>query len=143
MLNISTEEEISYGYMFYSTKCLIHICRNWTVEYVISTMVKNDLCRYMVLIDDEDSIYAFDRNNDVFKLSCISFPHKKGLRHIQNTLLDCEMIIEKVCFEVKIFTYCSQTLGCFHNFVTINTRVLNVFVEETMIGARTKHLLNM
>lgn len=52
----------------------------------------------MVLIDDEDSIYAFDRNNNVFKLSCITFPHKKEFRHIQNTLLDCEMIIEKVQF---------------------------------------------
>lgn len=54
----------------------------------------------MVLIDDEDSIYAFDRNNNVFKISCIIFPHKKEFRHIRNTLLDCEMIIEKVQFRV-------------------------------------------
>lgn len=51
----------------------------------------------MVLIDDEDSIYAFDRDNSVFRISGISFPHRKESRHIQNTLLDCEMIIEKVC----------------------------------------------
>ncbi|EFO19544.1 hypothetical protein LOAG_08948 [Loa loa] len=63
-------------------------------KYMVSW--KADGIRYMVLIDDEDSIYAFDRNNHVFKISCITFPHKKEFRHIQNTLLDCEMIIEKV-----------------------------------------------
>uniref|UniRef100_A0A915PZ12 mRNA-capping enzyme n=1 Tax=Setaria digitata TaxID=48799 RepID=A0A915PZ12_9BILA len=63
-------------------------------KYMVSW--KADGIRYMVLIDDEDSIYAFDRNNHIFKISCITFPHKKEFRHIQNTLVDCEMIIEKV-----------------------------------------------
>ncbi|VDN17213.1 unnamed protein product [Gongylonema pulchrum] len=63
-------------------------------EYMVSW--KADGVRYMVLVDDENSIYAFDRDNNVFKICGITFPHRKEPRHVRNTLLDCEMIIDKV-----------------------------------------------
>lgn len=50
----------------------------------------------MVLIDNEDSIFAFDRDNNVFRIAGVTFPHRKEARHVRDTLIDCEMIIEKV-----------------------------------------------
>lgn len=58
-------------------------------------------CRYMVLIDDEDSVFAFDRDNNVFRIPFLYFPHRKEKRHIRHTLLDCEMIIDKVSFNLS------------------------------------------
>lgn len=63
-------------------------------EYMVSW--KADGVRYLVLIKDEDQIYAFDRDNNVFELGGISFPHRKLNRHITNTLVDAEMIIEHI-----------------------------------------------
>ncbi|CAJ0586431.1 unnamed protein product, partial [Mesorhabditis spiculigera] len=62
--------------------------------YVVSW--KADGMRYMVYIRDEDEIFAFDRDNDVFELPRLKFPHRKEPRHVQNTLVDCEVIIDKV-----------------------------------------------
>lgn len=50
----------------------------------------------MVLIKDEDQIYAFDRDNNVFQLDGISFPHRKHNRHVRDTLVDAEVIIEHI-----------------------------------------------
>jgi mRNA-capping enzyme len=50
--------------------------------------------RYMVLIKDEGQIYAFDRDNNVFELADISFPHRKHNRHVRDTLIDAEVVIE-------------------------------------------------
>uniref|UniRef100_A0A1I7XLM0 mRNA_cap_enzyme domain-containing protein n=1 Tax=Heterorhabditis bacteriophora TaxID=37862 RepID=A0A1I7XLM0_HETBA len=55
---------------------------------------KADGMRYMIYICDENEIYAFDRDNEVFRIVGISFPHRKHPRHIVNTLVDAEMIIE-------------------------------------------------
>jgi mRNA-capping enzyme len=63
-------------------------------EYMVSW--KADGMRYLVLIKDEDQIYAFDRDNNVFELNGISFPHRKGARHVVNTLIDAEMVIEHI-----------------------------------------------
>ncbi|VDK53935.1 unnamed protein product [Anisakis simplex] len=57
---------------------------------------KADGVRYMVLINDEDEIYAFDRDNNVFRIPSITFPHRKESRHLRDTLIDAEVIIDKV-----------------------------------------------
>uniref|UniRef100_A0A0K0FRS2 mRNA-capping enzyme (inferred by orthology to a zebrafish protein) n=1 Tax=Strongyloides venezuelensis TaxID=75913 RepID=A0A0K0FRS2_STRVS len=54
---------------------------------------KDDGVRYLVLIKDE--IYAFDRNNNVFKINNMYLFHRKELRHIRDTLVDTEIIMEK------------------------------------------------
>uniref|UniRef100_A0A915BLY8 mRNA-capping enzyme n=1 Tax=Parascaris univalens TaxID=6257 RepID=A0A915BLY8_PARUN len=63
-------------------------------KYMVSW--KADGVRYMMLINDEDEIYAFDRDNNVFRIPSISFPHRKEARHIRDTLVDTEVIIDKV-----------------------------------------------
>jgi mRNA-capping enzyme len=63
-------------------------------DYMVSW--KADGMRYLVLIKDEDQVYAFDRDNNVFELNGISFPHRKHDRHICDTLIDSEMIIEHI-----------------------------------------------
>lgn len=54
--------------------------------------------RYLVLIEDKGKVYAFDRDNNCFLLP-VSFPHEKEPRHVKNTLVDAEMIIEEVPVE--------------------------------------------
>ncbi|TKR60943.1 hypothetical protein L596_028124 [Steinernema carpocapsae] len=56
---------------------------------------KADGMRYLVLINGEDEIFAFDRDNNVFQLP-LTFPHRKENRHVADTLVDCEMILDKV-----------------------------------------------
>ena len=49
----------------------------------------------MMLIEDENQIYLFDRDNSVFKIidGTPKFPkRKKPNEHIKNTLLDGEMV---------------------------------------------------
>uniref|UniRef100_A0A0N4Z0I5 mRNA-capping enzyme n=1 Tax=Parastrongyloides trichosuri TaxID=131310 RepID=A0A0N4Z0I5_PARTI len=62
-------------------------------DYMVSW--KADGVRYLVFIKDEDEIYAFDRDNNVFKLNNLYFPHRKENRHIRDTLVDAEVIMEK------------------------------------------------
>ena len=50
----------------------------------------------MVYITEEGEVYAFDRDNEVFQIKGLDFPHRKLPRSISNTLLDTEMIIDKV-----------------------------------------------
>ncbi|KAG8444778.1 hypothetical protein GDO86_009810 [Hymenochirus boettgeri] len=58
---------------------------------------KADGTRYMMLIDGKDQVYMIDRDNSVFHVSNLEFPFRKDLRlHLANTLLDGEMIIDKV-----------------------------------------------
>ncbi|GIY54817.1 mRNA-capping enzyme [Caerostris darwini] len=58
---------------------------------------KADGTRYMMLIDKEDEIYFIDRDNSVFKVDGLTFPRRKvPEEHIANTLMDGEMIIDKV-----------------------------------------------
>ncbi|CAB3410852.1 unnamed protein product [Caenorhabditis bovis] len=56
---------------------------------------KADGMRYMVFICDQGEVFAFDRDNEVFEIHNLDFPAKNG-GHIKNTLVDAEMIIEKV-----------------------------------------------
>ncbi|CAH0557558.1 unnamed protein product [Brassicogethes aeneus] len=58
---------------------------------------KADGMRYMMLIDGEDEVYFFDRDHNIFKVDGLRFVHRKDLqRHLKNTLLDGEMVIDKV-----------------------------------------------
>ncbi|XP_072396689.1 mRNA-capping enzyme [Diabrotica undecimpunctata] len=58
---------------------------------------KADGMRYMMLINGEDEVYFFDRDNEVFKVEGIRFVYRSDLyRHLNNTLLDGEMVIDKV-----------------------------------------------
>uniref|UniRef100_A0A915CSP3 Tyrosine specific protein phosphatases domain-containing protein n=1 Tax=Ditylenchus dipsaci TaxID=166011 RepID=A0A915CSP3_9BILA len=65
-----------------------------TLPYMVSW--KADGMRYLVLIDGEDQIYAFDRDFNVFHIPKVKFPHRESERSICNTLVDAEMIIERV-----------------------------------------------
>ncbi|KAM4694089.1 mRNA-capping enzyme [Discoglossus pictus] len=58
---------------------------------------KADGTRYMMLIDGKDEVFMIDRDNSVFQVTNLEFPFRKDLRlHLTNTLLDGEMIIDKV-----------------------------------------------
>ncbi|KRT78546.1 hypothetical protein AMK59_7819, partial [Oryctes borbonicus] len=58
---------------------------------------KADGTRYMMLIDGEDEVYLFDRDHNIFKVNGLRFPHRKDLhRHLKDTLIDGEMVIDKV-----------------------------------------------
>lgn len=58
---------------------------------------KADGVRYMMLIDGEDDVYVFDRDHNVFHVPSLHFPHRKEPgRNIKDTLLDGEMIVDKV-----------------------------------------------
>lgn len=58
---------------------------------------KADGTRYMMLIDGEDEIYFLDRDNNIFHVEGIRFVHRKDLkRHLVNTLIDGEMVIDVV-----------------------------------------------
>ncbi|XP_044742570.1 mRNA-capping enzyme [Chrysoperla carnea] len=57
---------------------------------------KADGMRYMMLIDKENEVYFFDRDHNVFKVEGVAFPHRKEKRHLTNTLLDGEMVIDHV-----------------------------------------------
>lgn len=57
---------------------------------------KADGTRYMMLIDGENEVYFIDRDNCVFRVSGLTFPKRKDpLQHIQGTLVDGEMIIDR------------------------------------------------
>ncbi|XP_031639338.1 mRNA-capping enzyme-like [Contarinia nasturtii] len=58
---------------------------------------KADGTRYMMLIRKKDEIYFFDRNNACFQVFGIQFPCWEDLNtHIYDTLIDGEMVIDKV-----------------------------------------------
>ncbi|NXP56573.1 MCE1 enzyme, partial [Heliornis fulica] len=58
---------------------------------------KADGTRYMMLIDGKNEVYMIDRDNSIFHVANLEFPFRKDLRtHLTNTLLDGEMIIDKV-----------------------------------------------
>lgn len=58
---------------------------------------KADGTRYMMLILKENEVYFFDRDNACFQVSGIRFPCRDDIHtHIQETLIDGEMVIDKV-----------------------------------------------
>ncbi|XP_061741857.1 mRNA-capping enzyme isoform X1 [Nerophis ophidion] len=58
---------------------------------------KADGTRYMMLINGKNEVFMIDRDNTVFHIANLEFPFYKDPRvHLSNTLLDGEMIIDKV-----------------------------------------------
>lgn len=58
---------------------------------------KADGTRYMMLLDGEDEVYFIDRDNCVYKVSGLTFLHRKNQdKHISDTVLDGEMVIDTV-----------------------------------------------
>ncbi|XP_058517127.1 mRNA-capping enzyme-like [Ochotona princeps] len=58
---------------------------------------KADGTRYMMLVDGTNEVFMIDRDNSVFHVSNLEFPCRKDLQiHLSNTLLDGEMIIDRV-----------------------------------------------
>ncbi|CAL9691834.1 unnamed protein product [Knipowitschia caucasica] len=58
---------------------------------------KADGTRYMMLINGKNHVFMYDRDNSVFHIDNLEFPYRKDPRvHLANTLLDGEMIIDKV-----------------------------------------------
>lgn len=65
--------------------------RNYKVSW------KADGTRYMMLILKKNEIYFVDRDNAVFEVRGLTFPRRKAPdEHIQNTLVDGEMVIDEV-----------------------------------------------
>ncbi|XP_033846919.1 mRNA-capping enzyme [Periophthalmus magnuspinnatus] len=58
---------------------------------------KADGTRYMMLINGKNQVFMVDRDNSIFHIGNLEFPFRKDPRvHLSNTLLDGEMIIDKV-----------------------------------------------
>lgn len=58
---------------------------------------KADGTRYMMLINGKNQVFMIDRDNSIFHIDNLEFPFRKDPRvHLSHTLLDGEMIIDKV-----------------------------------------------
>ncbi|KAL0274459.1 UNVERIFIED_CONTAM: hypothetical protein PYX00_006876 [Menopon gallinae] len=58
---------------------------------------KADGVRYMLYIKDRNQVYCIDRDNNIFHVKNLTFPHKNDLRsHVTSTLLDGEMVLDKL-----------------------------------------------
>lgn len=58
---------------------------------------KADGTRYMMLINGKNQVFMIDRDNSIFHIDNLEFPFRKDPRvHLSNTLMDGEMIIDKV-----------------------------------------------
>ncbi|XP_053192941.1 mRNA-capping enzyme [Scomber japonicus] len=58
---------------------------------------KADGTRYMMVINGKNEVFMVDRDNSIFHIANLEFPFRKDPRvHLANTLLDGEMIIDKV-----------------------------------------------
>lgn len=64
-----------------------------TKPYLVSW--KADGTRYMMLINDQDEIYFFDRDNSCFRVEGMSFLKRDLKTPLKNTLVDGEMVIDK------------------------------------------------
>ncbi|XP_027711907.1 mRNA-capping enzyme [Vombatus ursinus] len=105
---------------------------------------KADGTRYMMLIDGTNEVFMIDRDNSVFHVSNLEFPFRKDLRiHLSNTLLDGEMIVDKVNGQVvpryliyDIIKFNAQPVGnC-----DFNTRLQ--CIEKEIINPRHEKMKN-
>ncbi|KPI98564.1 PREDICTED: mRNA-capping enzyme [Papilio xuthus] len=62
---------------------------------------KADGVRYMMLIDGKDRVFMLDRDFSIFKVDGLIFLHNKTMKHLTDTLLDGEMVIDKEDGEEK------------------------------------------
>ncbi|KAL1457931.1 hypothetical protein WDU94_008111 [Cyamophila willieti] len=64
-------------------------------KYMVSW--KADGTRYMMYIKNHEEIYFTDRDFSMYKISGLTFPHRKDAgKRLSNTLLDGEMVIDRV-----------------------------------------------
>lgn len=70
---------------------------NYLSEKPYTVSWKADGVRYLMYIKKEKEVFFIDRDNSVFGVSNITFPYRKNLQvHLHDTLLDGEMVIDKV-----------------------------------------------
>jgi mRNA-capping enzyme len=56
---------------------------------------KADGTRYLMYINGRGKVYMFDRDNSVFWVHNLTFPHRKDLdNHLESTLLDGEFVVD-------------------------------------------------
>jgi mRNA-capping enzyme len=64
-----------------------------TKKYMVSW--KADGTRYLMMVNGEGKVYMLDRENSVFNVRNLRFPHRKNLDvHLSNTLLDGEFVMD-------------------------------------------------
>ncbi|XP_018329684.1 mRNA-capping enzyme [Agrilus planipennis] len=110
---------------------------------------KADGTRYMLLIHKENEIYFFDRDHNVFKVTGLTFPHKKNLNiHLKDTLLDGEMVIDKVDGQ-DIPRYLAYDIVKFEGkdvgkmaFSTVRMECIQKEIINPRIAAMEKGLIN-
>ncbi|KAL4218429.1 hypothetical protein ACF0H5_023164 [Mactra antiquata] len=99
---------------------------------------KADGTRFMMLINGPNQVYMLDRDNTVFHVPNLQFPWRKDLkRHLSNTLLDGEMILDTVggknvprYLVYDIIKFEGKDVGK----TDFNTRM--VCIEKEIVGAR-------
>ncbi|XP_052235215.1 mRNA-capping enzyme-like [Dreissena polymorpha] len=101
---------------------------------------KADGTRFMMLIDGPDQVFMLDRDNTVFHVPKLQFPKRKDLKsHINNTLLDGEMILDTVggknvprYLVYDIIKFEGKDVGK----IDFNTRL--TCIEKEIIGSRNE-----
>uniref|UniRef100_A0A3P8V1D6 mRNA-capping enzyme n=1 Tax=Cynoglossus semilaevis TaxID=244447 RepID=A0A3P8V1D6_CYNSE len=105
---------------------------------------KADGTRYMMVINGRNEVFMVDRDNTVFHIANLEFPFRKDPRvHLSNTLMDGEMIIDKVNGQpvpryliYDIIKFNGQPVGqC-----DFNTRLL--CIEKEIISPRMEKMRN-
>lgn len=103
---------------------------------------KADGTRYMMLINGQDEVYFADRDNCVYKVSGLTFLHRKDpKKHLTETLLDGEMVIDVVdgksiprYLAYDIIKFEGQDVGK----IDFGTRLL--CIEKEIVGARNTYI---
>lgn len=103
---------------------------------------KADGTRYMMYIDGQDEVYFIDRDNCVYKVSGLTFLHRKNpKKHISETLLDGEMVIDVVEGR-KIPRYLAYDIIRFEENevgkVDFGTRL--ICIEKEIVTARNTYI---
>ena len=103
---------------------------------------KADGTRYMMLIDGKDEVYFLDRDNCIYKISGLTFLHRKDRdRHIADTLLDGEMVIDTVN-DVKVPRFLIYDIiryeGNEVGKCAFGTRL--TCIEKEIVGARNTYI---
>ncbi|KAF3850071.1 hypothetical protein F7725_019790 [Dissostichus mawsoni] len=101
---------------------------------------KADGTRYMMLINGKNEVFMIDRDNTIFHIANLEFPFRKEPRvHLANTLLDGEMIIDKVNGQpvpryliYDIIKFNVSNLGCLR--ISCQTEKTNQRVEGQPVG---------
>uniref|UniRef100_A0A8D2ZIN5 mRNA-capping enzyme n=2 Tax=Scophthalmus maximus TaxID=52904 RepID=A0A8D2ZIN5_SCOMX len=106
---------------------------------------KADGTRYMMLINGKNEVFMIDRDNSIFHIANLEFPARKTPRvHLSNTLLDGEMIIDKVNGQpvpryliYDIIKFSGQPVGqCDFNIrlLCIEKEIISPRMEKMKIG---------